>query len=534
MRQLFRLLVILRVAIRYRLNSFIPSGVSLKLPLRIALKALSWLPDNDMERGARLRTALQELGPVFVKFGQLLSTRRDLLPPDIADELALLQDQVPAFDSETSVNIIETALDQSVAQAFAEFNTEPLASASVAQVHAATLHNGQQVVVKVIRPGIEKIITRDVQLLFLLARLLERFSMDGRRLRPVEVVTDYEHTIFDELDLKREAANCSLLKRNFEQADELRSLLFIPAVIWDLSSENVLVMERIFGIPVSDIDTLKAKNTDLKVLAERGVEIFFTQVFEHNFFHADMHPGNIFVDASDPAAPKYIGIDCAIMGSLSDFDRYYLARNLLAVFNRDYGLMARLHVESGWVPEGTNLHAFEGVIRSACEPVFEKPLAEISFGTLLIYLFQAARRFGMEVQPSLVLLQKTLLNIEGLGRQLYPELDLWQTAHPFLEQWMAKRYSPQRMLSELKNQSPALLEALPALPNLILKQLHNQTAGGQLSTPQKQAQLDRIEGAMRSQGKINTAIIVIATISILLSLSVAIVTLSVNGHLALN
>lgn len=477
MSRLLRLMHIVRVALRYRLHSFIPRNASAPRKLRLLLGLFDLLAPGPeqlpQQRGERLRNALEDLGPIFVKFGQLLSTRRDLLPDDIADQLALLQDRVPAFDSATSVAIIEQALGQSVTTAFAEFDATPLASASVAQVHAATMHDGQQVVVKVIRPGIEDLIARDIALLFTLARWVEKYSSDGYRLKPVEIVDDYQHTIFDELDLKREAANCSQLKRNFDSSEELRQLLFIPAVIWAFSGPRILVLERIYGIPVSDIDTLKARGTDLKLLAERGVEIFFTQVFEHNFFHADMHPGNIFVDASEPASPKYIGIDCAIMGSLSDFDRYYLARNLLAVFNRDYELVAQLHIESGWVPPGTNIHAFSGVIRSACEPVFEKPLSEISFGTLLIYLFQAARRFGMEVQPSLVLLQKTLLNIEGLGRQLYPDLDLWQTAHPFLEQWMAERYSPQRLLNELKEQSPALLEALPALPNLLLRQLHD-------------------------------------------------------------
>lgn len=517
MKQMLRLFSILRVVARHRLATFIPQE-QLRAPLKLIVRLFSSLPDNAPERGVRLRTALQELGPVFVKFGQLLSTRRDLLPTDIANELALLQDQVPAFDSQTSVAIIETALNQSVDQAFAEFTAEPMASASVAQVHAATLHNGQQVVVKVIRPDIEKTIAKDIQLLFWLAKLVERFSLDGRRLRPVEVVADYEHTIFDELDLKREAANCSQLKRNFEQSDKLRSLLYIPAIIWDLSGSNILVQERIFGTAVSDIDTLNQRDTNLKLLAERGVEIFFTQVFEHNFFHADMHPGNIFVDATDPASPRYIGIDCAIMGSLSDFDRYYLARNLLAVFNRDYGLVARLHLQSGWVPSGTNLFAFEAVIRSACEPVFEKPLAEISFGTLLIYLFQAARRFGMEVQPSLVLLQKTLLNIEGLGRQLYPELDLWQTAHPFLEQWTAKRYSPQNLLNELKNQSPALLEALPALPDLMLRQFQQLNASGSANAPTNQyihKRLVALEKSLKRQTFIQTMVIVIALLSAL-------------------
>ncbi len=499
MSRLLRIFYIIRIALRYRLDTLIPN-TPLPLSLRALLRVIQLLPNNNASRGERLRKSLEDLGPIFVKFGQLLSTRRDLLPDDIADELALLQDQVPAFDSNKSVAIIEAALNQTVDRAFKDFSTTPLASASVAQVHTATLHNDQQVVVKVLRPGIETIIARDLKILFMLARTLERFSIDGRRLRPVEVVSDYQHTILDELDLKREAANCSQLKRNFEADEALKQLLFIPAVIWEYSGSQILVLERIFGIPVSEIDQLNAKGTNLKLLAERGVEIFFTQVFEHNFFHADMHPGNIFVDPGTPESPRYIGIDCAIMGSLSDFDRYYLARNLLAVFNRDYEQVAQLHIESGWVPAGTHLQSFAGVIRSACEPIFEKPLAEISFGTLLIYLFQAARRFGMEVQPSLILLQKTLLNIEGLGRQLYPELDLWQTAHPFLEKWMAERYSPQRLLKELKNQSPALLEALPALPNLLLRELHQTNASNHNAAPtSRQALQQRIEQLERAQ-----------------------------------
>lgn len=519
MKQLLRLLSILRVSIRYRLDTFIPSSRQHFL-IRILIKIITPFNGTQDDRGIRLRTALQELGPVFVKFGQLLSTRRDLLPTDVADELALLQDQVPAFDSSTSVAIIEAALGQPVTQAFAEFTEQPLASASVAQVHAAKMHDGLDVVVKVIRPNIEKVINKDIQLLFLIARIIERFSLDGRRMRLKEVVSDYKHTIFDELDLKREAANCSQLKRNFEQSDKLRSLLFIPAVIWKLSGPNIMVMERIYGIPVSDVDTLNKKNINVKALSEIGVEIFFTQVFEHNFFHADMHPGNIFVDPDRAESPRYMGIDCAIMGSLSDFDRYYLARNLLAVFNRDYSQVARLHIESGWVPPGTNVQSFEGMIRSACEPIFEKPLSEISFGTLLIYLFQVARRFGMEVQPSLVLLQKTLLNIEGLGRQLYPDLDLWQTAHPFLENWMAKRYSPKRLLSELKDQSPALLEVLPALPDLLLRQLHQfngtATSGSNAknsASNELQSRIEQLERTLNRQRSWQTVILICALLS---------------------
>jgi ubiquinone biosynthesis protein len=344
-----------------------------------------------------------------------------------------------------------------------------MASASVAQVHSATLHSGQEVVVKVIRPDIESIIRQDIALLFTLARLVAKYLPDGRRLRPVEVVADYELVILDELDLGREAANASQLRRNFEDS----KLVHIPEVYWDYSCHTVFTMERISGIPVTDMDALRAKGADLKLLGERGVEIFFTQVFRDSFFHADMHPGNIFIDASDPADPTYIAVDCAIVGSLSDADQYYLARNLLAVFHRDYREVAQLHVECGWVPPDTRVQDFESAMRAVCEPVFERPISEISFGELLVYLFRTARRFDMEVQPSLVLLQKTLLNIEGLGRQLYPELNLWDTAQPFLEQWVQERYSPQSVLRRLQRHAPSWLEQLPQLPDVVFDNLQH-------------------------------------------------------------
>ncbi len=456
-----RLLRIQQVVIRYRLDDLL-----LELPLPWWLRTLShvlpwrWLPRKELSltRGERLRLALEDLGPIFIKFGQLLSTRRDLMPPDIADELARLQDRVPPFAPEKAVARIEEQLGASVSEVFARFDVEPLASASVAQVHAAQLKSGEEVVVKVIRPNLRPIIRQDLAWLFILARLAERVSADARRLRPVEVVDDYEKTIYDELDLLREAANASQLRRNFDGSP----LLYVPQVYWDWCRPKVLVMERIYGIPVTDLVTLADQRTDMKLLAERGVEIFFTQVFRDSFFHADMHPGNIFVATRQPWNPQYIAIDCGIIGSLTPEDQDYLARNLIAFFKRDYRRVAQLHIDSGWVPAETKVNDFEAAIRTVCEPIFEKPLKDISFGQLLLRLFQTARRFNMEVQPQLVLLQKTLLNIEGLGRQLYPDLDLWTTAQPFLERWMRERVSPRNLLSNLQSQ----VEQVPHLAGM--------------------------------------------------------------------
>lgn len=456
-----RLLRIQQVVIRYRLDDLL-----LELPLPWWLRTLSyalpwrWLPRKELSlsRGERLRLALEDLGPIFIKFGQLLSTRRDLMPPDIADELARLQDQVPPFEPAKAVARIEEQLGAKVSQVFARFDVEPLASASVAQVHAAQLKSGEEVVVKVIRPNLRPIIRQDLAWLFMLARLAESVSADARRLRPVEVVDDYEKTIYDELDLLREAANASQLRRNFDGSP----LLYVPQVYWDWCRPKVLVMERIYGIPVTDLATLADQRTDMKLLAERGVEIFFTQVFRDSFFHADMHPGNIFVATRQPWNPQYIAIDCGIIGSLTPEDQDYLARNLIAFFKRDYRRVAQLHIDSGWVPAETRVNDFEAAIRTVCEPIFEKPLKDISFGQLLLRLFQTARRFNMEVQPQLVLLQKTLLNIEGLGRQLYPDLDLWTTAQPFLERWMRERISPRSLLHNLQSQ----VEQVPHLAGM--------------------------------------------------------------------
>ncbi|MBK1850684.1 ubiquinone biosynthesis regulatory protein kinase UbiB [Marinobacter sp. 1-4A] len=464
MTRLQRLIRISWVFCRYRLDTFLPMS-ELPAPLKVFFLLAPWhlFPQPKLSRGDRLRLALEELGPVFVKFGQILSTRRDLLPDDMAASLKTLQDRVPPFPSDVARNIIETSLGAPVEELFKEFGADPLASASVAQVHAATLMNGQEVVVKVLRPGIEKVIRQDLALMYLMANLLEKYWTEGKRLHPVEVVADYDSTIHDELDLQREAANASQLRRNFDNS----SLIYIPFIDWDYTRKTVMVMERIHGIPIADVPALKAAGVDLKVLAEKGVEIFFTQVFRDSFFHADMHPGNIFVDVSNPADPKYIAIDFGIVGTLAPDDQSYLARNLLAFFRRDYRQVAQLHIQSGWVPPETRVNEFEAAIRTVCEPIFEKPLKDISFGHFLLRLFQTARRFDMEVQPQLVLLQKTLLNVEGLGRQLYPELDLWSTAQPFLEKWMRKRIGPSGLIKSLQTHLPAWLEQSPEMPQLV-------------------------------------------------------------------
>lgn len=431
----------------------------------------------------RLRKALIELGPIFVKFGQMLSTRRDLLSPDYADALAQLQDRVPAFDSEVARAELESALGGNLSTYFSAFEATPLASASVAQVHAAQLHDGKKVVVKIIRPGIRAQIEKDLKLLHWLAARVEHNHVDGKRLRPRDIIRDYEHTLLDELDLRIEAANTTALKRNFEDSE----LLYVPDVHWEFVRENVLVMERIYGIPIGDIAALHRAGVDMKELSARGVQIFFTQVFRDRYFHADMHPGNIFVDASDPKKPKYIAIDCAIMGSLAERDQVYLAENFVAFFNRDYRRVAELHVESGWVPAGTSIEQFESAIRANCEPIFGKPLSEISFGGFLLSLFQTARRFNMSVQPQLVLLQKTLFYIEGLGRQLYPELDLWQTAKPFLEQWSKDRTNPKKIWQKMVSRLPVWVNHLPELPELALASLR---ASAQF--PEQQLDLERL------------------------------------------
>ncbi|NRP14919.1 ubiquinone biosynthesis regulatory protein kinase UbiB [Marinobacterium sp. xm-v-233] len=477
MQSILRIIKIYWVIARFRLDTFINTT---RLPwyLRLVVTLLPWrlfFRANGSSE-ARLRGALIALGPVFIKFGQTLSTRRDLLPPDLANELALLQDRVPPFEGAQARKLIEKQLGASVDELFAEFDAEPLASASVAQVHPARLKDGRAVVVKVIRPGIERVIRQDVALLYVMARMVQNLWSEGKRLRPVEVVEEYEQTIFDELDLRKEAANATQLRRNFADSD----ILYVPEVYWDFTRQSVMVMERISGIPVADVDALQAQGTNMEKLAERGVEIFFTQVFRDSFFHADMHPGNIFVSRENPDDPQYIAVDFGIVGSLSPEDQSYLARNILAFFQRDYRLVAQLHIDSGWVPADTNVHAFETAIRSVCEPIFEKPLKDISFGMVLLGLFQTARRFNMVVQPQLILLQKTLLNIEGLGRQLYPELDLWKTGKPYLENWMKERMGVKAMIKNIKQQAPDWIEKLPQIPQLVFDNLQQNRQAGEL------------------------------------------------------
>lgn len=418
---------------------------------------------RTLPRGARIRLALEELGPVFVKLGQMLSTRRDLLPDDIGDELALLQDQVAPFSSDEARRAVETALGESVDELFAQFDDTPIASASIAQVHGVVLHTGESAVAKILRPGIGDTIDRDVSLMYLIAGVAERALSDGKRLHPREVVAEYDKTIHDELDLVREATNAVVLRNNFKDSDTL----YVPDVYWDYTRQTVMVMERIDGISIRDVKAMQDIGMDMKRLAENGVEIFYTQVFKHNFFHADMHPGNIFVSRKNPAQPQYIAVDFGIVGSLTDEDQRYIGENLLAFFQRDYRRVAQLHIDSGWVPRDTRVSELEAGVRAVCEPIFDKPLAEISFGNVLVQLFNVARRFEMEVQPQLVLLQKTLLNIEGLGRELYPELDLWATGKPFLTQWVKERNDPRKLLKAFVAEAPAVLQSMPQLPLLI-------------------------------------------------------------------
>ena len=503
-RQVFRLIQINHVLSRHRLDDIIQTTHLIR-PLRYLsyLSPYRLTHSNKVPRGERLRLALEELGPIFVKFGQLLSTRRDLLPDDIADSLAKLQDQVAPFSNAQALSLIKEAYgEENISHFFSRIDEDPLASASIAQVHAGQLIDGSEVILKLVRPNIENTIKHDVGLLYTIAGLAERFWSEGKRLRPTAVVAELEKNLLDELDMLREASSASQLKRNFEDTD----ILYIPDINWSLTKSKLLVQERVYGIPIGDIDALKAKNVNLARLAEIGVEIFFTQIFKHSFFHADMHPGNIMVDATDPDNPKYIAIDFGIMGTLAPDDQRYLADNFLAFFNHDYRRVAELHIQSGWVPAGTRLDEFEAAIRSVCEPIFAKPLKEISFGQLLLRLFQTARRFNMEVQPQLVLLQKTLLNIEGLGRQLYPDLDLWQTAKPILEQWMKEKASPRAAFKILQQEAPNWLHTLPTLPRLI-QDIGQQVQGGKLKVQLSSKDLEKIQQEIRKSSQRTTTTI---------------------------
>jgi len=463
--QLWRLLRIQRVLLKHGLDELV-TATHLFRPLA-RLRRIPGLgirkAARELPMGVRVREALVELGPIFVKFGQALSTRRDLLPKEIAMELAKLQDRVPPFPAAETRRQLDAAYRRPLDEMFARFDEQPLAAASIAQVHSAALPDGREAIVKVLRPGVEKQIRGDVDILHTLAALAERYRPGLRRLRPREVVREFDATLMDELDLMREAANASQLRRNFEGSP----LLYVPEVYWDWCRPGVLVMERIHGINIGQTEKLHAADIDMRRLAANGVEIFFTQVFRHNFFHADMHPGNIFVNPEDPAQPQYIAVDFGIVGSLSARDQQYLAENFLAFFNRDYQRVARLHVESGWVAPGTRVEEVESAFRTVCEPIFNRPLKDISFGQFLVRLFTVARRFDMEVQPQLILLQKTLLNIEGLGRELYPDLDLWETAQPILEEWMRERVSSRAIVERLREQLPEMGETIQELPQAV-------------------------------------------------------------------
>jgi len=485
-----RLTRILRVMARHGLDEYV-FKLSILKPYRFLRYALPvfWFRRPSGDRGQRLRQALEELGPIFVKFGQALSTRPDLIPPDIAAELTRLQDRVPPFPGEQARTVIERSLGSSLADHFASFDVQPLASASVAQVHAATLLDGTAVVVKVLRPGIEAVIDQDVALLYRLARWVDRYWPDARRLRPLEVVEEYDKTIHDELDMTREGANASQLRSNFPES----AMIYVPRVYWEHSSREVLVMERIYGIPIRDIDAIRKAGVDLRTLAHNGVEIFFTQAFRDGFFHADMHPGNIFVGENG----QYRAVDFGIMGSLADSDKRYLAENLLAFFNRDYRAVAVAHLRAGWVPPSTRVDEFEAAVRTVCEPIFARPISEISFGQLVLRLFQVARRFNMPVQPQLVLLQKTLLNIEGLGRQLYPELDLWETAKPYLEKWMRDQVGPAALIRTLRRELPSVMPLIPELPGLVHELLRRERDGRTHASGSEHDRIAKLEGRLQ-------------------------------------
>jgi len=492
-RTLLRLLRIQRVLVKYSLDDIIMEPHLLR-PLRFLFYLAPRRRDSSAPVGERIRLALQELGPIFVKFGQAISTRRDLLPRDIADELAKLQDAVPPFPVSQALEILNAAYGKDVNEVFQRFDAEPLAAASIAQVHTARLHDDTEVIVKILRPGVEQQIESDLAVLRLIAGLADRYWEHGKRLRPLEVVDEYEHTILDELDLMREAANSAQLKRNFEGSDQL----YVPEIYWDYCNQEVMVQERIFGTPISDMESLKKAGTNIQALAENGVEIFFTQVFRHNFFHADMHPGNIFVITTDPEKPRYAAVDFGIVGTLNPEDKRYLAENFLAFFDRDYYRIAKLHLDSGWVPADTRIDHLESAVRTVCDPIFSKPLEEISFAQVLMRLFRVAQRFNVEIQPQLILLHKTLFNIEGLGRDLYPRLDLWKTAHPVLKQWMDEQVGPQAMIADFRENLPQMRQALRELPGA-LQALSEQLRDGEIRVQLDSRELEAMQRSLETQ-----------------------------------
>ena len=505
---LSRILRIQRVLVRYGLSDAL-DAVHFLRPLRFLLCFAPRQVDRDTPLGVRLRLALEALGPIFVKFGQALSTRRDLLPREVADELAKLQDLVPPFPGETAVNLLEDAYGKPLTEVFRRFDIEPHAAASIAQVHTAALPDGQEVIVKLLRPGVEDQIEQDLAVLRWLAELADRYWSLASRLRPLEVVAEYEKTILDELDLMREAANTAQLKRNFAGSD----LLYVPEVYFDYCRPEVMVQERIYGVPISNMEALEKAGTNIPRLAENGVEIFFTQVFRHNFFHADMHPGNIFVLLDDPEHPRYAAVDFGIVGTLSASDRRYLAENFLAFFDRDYHRIARLHVDSGWVPRGTRVEELESAVRTVCEPIFQKPLADISFAQVLLRLFRVAQRFEVEIQPQMILLHKTLFNIEGLGRELYPELDLWKTARPVLKRWMQEQIGGRAMLDDVRSKLPQLREALKDLPKA-MHHLSRQIASGPLPVHMDSPAIQKLQRELEDQRRQRFWLIVAASAGI--------------------
>jgi ubiquinone biosynthesis protein len=517
LRVISRLIEIQRVLVRHRLDEFV-RATHLYRPLRFLFLLSPWTwfeRGKDAPRGERLRLALEELGPIFVKFGQALSTRRDLLPLDIADELAKLQDAVPPFDGRIARRIVEDAYGRAAEQVFSSFDEKPLAAASIAQVHAAELRpevglNGaktREVVVKILRPDMFKVISRDLEVLHELARIADRHWEGSRRLKPLEVVREYQKTILDELDLMREAGNASQLRRNWENSP----LLYVPAVHWDFCRAQVMVMERIHGVQISNMARLREAGTDIRKLAENGVEIFFTQVFRHNFFHADMHPGNIFVLIDNPANPKYAAVDFGIVGTLDPRDQYYLAENFLAVFERDYRKVATLHLESGWVPEGSRVDEMESAIRTVCEPIFNKPLKEISFGTVLLRLFEISRRFDVAIQPQLILLQKTLLNIEGLGRELYPDLDVFKTAGPIMREWVREKMSGRALMEKAREQIPEVLSSLQTLAPL-LRSAVQRAQDGRLRLAVEAPEINALRGEIKRTNRRRDKVTVAAVI----------------------